>query len=370
MSQHIKFVNTSQTEFFHILRERVDQYFTTHGISQHANRAMVFKTIFMLSLYFVPYAFIVTASATGFFFWLSWFIMGLGLAGIGMSVMHDANHKAYSSNNRINTLIGYTLNLVGGDAPNWKLQHNILHHTYTNIHLADEDIENKPGMRFSPAGEHKPAHRFQFVYAFLLYSLMTFFWVLIKDFPQFFRYIRTGISKLHGTKKWVHFAQLIVWKSFYITYILVIPAVVLNVPVWHILLGFLIMHLVAGTILSLVFQLAHVVESTTYPEVNAAGNIETEWAIHQLRTTADFASSNKLLTFYVGGLNFQAIHHLFPRICHIHYPQLAPIVAATAKEFGVPYTHYDTFGAAFQSHVRMLKNLGRSDYRHLLEGMG
>jgi linoleoyl-CoA desaturase len=370
MSQHIKFVNTGQTDFFHILRERVDQYFTSNGISPHANPAMVFKTIFMLALYFVPFALIISSTATGLFFWISWIIMGFGLAGIGMSVMHDANHKAYSTNNSINTLVGYSLNLVGGDAANWKLQHNILHHTYTNIHKADEDIENKPGMRFSPAAIHKPAHRFQFVYAFVLYSLMSFFWVIIKDFPQFFRYIRTGLSKLQGAKKWKAFAVLVAWKAFYISYILVWPMSVLQIPVWHVLLGFLAMHLVAGTILSLVFQLAHVVESSAYPELNHEGNIETEWAIHQLRTTADFAGSNPLLTFYVGGLNYQAIHHLFPRICHIHYPKIAPIVAATAKEFGVPYVHYPTFGAAFQSHVRMLKKLGRSDYRHLLEEMG
>lgn len=370
MSQHIKFVNTDQTVFFQVLRERVDQYFTTNGISPHANVAMVFKTIFMLALYFVPFSLMATATATGFWFWMCWFTMGFGLAGIGMSVMHDANHKAYSANNTINNIIGHTLNLVGGDARNWKLQHNILHHTFTNIHPADEDVSDKPGLRFSPNSSHKEAHRYQFIYAFALYSLLTFFWIVLKDFLQIFRYQRTGVSKETPKEMRLTFFKLLLWKLGYMAYTVVLPMVVLDVPFWHVLLGFLVMHLVAGMILSLVFQLAHVVETSEFPKANEAGNIENEWAIHQLTTTADFANNNPLLTFYVGGLNYQIEHHLFPRICHIHYPKIAPIVAATAKEFGLPYVHYPTFGAALSSHVRLLKKLGKSDYKHMVATMG
>ena len=178
------------------------------------------------------------------------------------------------------------------------------------------------------------------------------------------------VIRLAGGALYLAGMVLMAWKVFYVSYTLVWPIMVLDVPVWHILLGYLLLHLIAGTVLSVVFQLAHVVETSEYPQVNAAGNIETEWAIHQLKTTADFAGNNPLFTFYVGGLNYQAIHHLFPRICHVHYPKIAPIVEQTAKEFGVPYVNFPTFGTAFRSHVRMLKKLGRSDYRHLLETKG
>ncbi len=370
MSHSIKFVNSNHTDFFHVLRERVDGYFIKNKISPHANGAMMFKTFFMLALYFVPFSLMVSATATGWAFWMCWVLMGFGLAGIGMSVMHDANHKAYSKHNFINTIIGYSLNLVGGDAANWKLQHNILHHTYTNIHPVDEDIINKPGLRFSPGATHKSAHRFQFIYAFFLYSLLSLFWVTLKDITQFFRYSRKGLIKEQGAKKASIFLKMILWKVFYWSYTVIWPIVVLDVPAWYVLLGFLFLHLIAGMILSIVFQLAHVIEPADFPVANADGNIETEWAIHQLRTTADFAKTNPLLTFYLGGLNFQAIHHLFPRICHVHYPQIAPIVAATAKEYGVTYLQFDTFGEALGSHVRLLKKLGHIDYRHLLESMG
>ena len=370
MSHSIKFINSNQTDFYKVLRERVDHYFKSNNVSPHANAAMIFKTAFMLILYFLPFAFILSSCATGIYFWLCWVLMGFGLAGIGMSVMHDANHKAYSADNRINNIIGHTLNLVGGDANNWKLQHNILHHTYTNIYPADEDIADKPGLRFSPSSNYSKAHRFQFLYAFGLYTLLTFFWVFVKDFPQYFRYIKSGVAAQGASKKWPGFVKLLAWKFFYIGYILIWPIMALDIPAWHIILGFLILHMIAGTILSVVFQLAHVVECAAFPMTNESGDIENEWAIHQLKTTADFGGKNRLLTFYVGGLNYQVIHHLFPRICHIHYPSIAPIIAATAKEFNLPYHHYPSFGSALHSHVSMPKKLGRKDYHHLIETMG
>src|SRR3954468_15382399 len=139
MKQKVKFVNKDKTKFFDTLKERVDLYFIENKISQHANGTMVFKTIFMLSLYFVPYLLIMTAgfSLTGM--WICSLIMGLGMAGIGMSVMHDANHGAYSANQAINQFISLSLTIVGGDNRNWKTQHNILHHTFTNIHGHDRD---------------------------------------------------------------------------------------------------------------------------------------------------------------------------------------------------------------------------------------
>jgi linoleoyl-CoA desaturase len=141
-------------------------------------------------------------------------------------------------------------------------------------------------------------------------------------------------------------------------------------PWWQIILGFLVLHAVAGLVLSLVFQLAHVVESTDFPEPDATGTIQNDWAIHQLETTANFAHKNPLLTFYVGGLNYQAIHHLFPKICHVHYPAIAPIVEATAKEYGVKYLYYPSFREALTSHVRMLRKLGVPEFTHLMHEMG
>lgn len=361
MKQKIKFVNKDKTVFFNVLKERVDNYFVENKISQHADPSMVFKTIFMISLYFVPFVLILTGLATGWAYWLCWITCGVGMAGIGMSVMHDANHGAYSDNNRVNNFVGNILYFIGGDRSNWKTQHNVLHHTYTNISGHDEDINDKVGMRFSPNGKHSKAQRFQVIYVFFFYSLMTLYWSTTKDFGQWWRYKKHGHDRSEGLQRFKSLMVIVLWKLIYFGYMMVLPIMVLDVPVWQVITGFLLMHAVAGLILSVVFQLAHVVENTEFPLPDEKGNIENEWAIHQLQTTADFAKNNWLVTFYVGGLNYQAIHHLFPRICHVHYPKIAPIVAETAKEFGVPYIYNESFGSAFASHIRMLSKLGRKE---------
>ena len=187
MKPKIKFVNKDKTQFYNTLKTRVDDYFAQNNISQHANFKMVFKSLFMLALYFVPYFLIMTQGYSLLAMWLLTLIMGLGLAGIGMGIMHDANHGAYSSSPFINKLFSGTLSIVGGDNSNWKTQHNVLHHTYTNIYGYDKDIDDKGVMRLTPESKHKKAHRFQAFYVFFFYSLMTLYWTTAKDFVQYFQ---------------------------------------------------------------------------------------------------------------------------------------------------------------------------------------
>lgn len=372
MKPKIKFINKDKTQFYNTLKARVDNYFIENNISQHANASMVFKTIVMLSLYFVPYFLIMTQGYSSLVMWLCSAIMGLGLAGIGMSVMHDANHDAYSSNPQINKLIAFSLTLVGGDNRNWRTQHNVLHHTYTNIHEYDRDIDNKVIMRFSPAGKYNKIQRFQVVYVFFFYSVLTLYWIVAKDFVQYFEFNKDGQHRDSKSQKAITLLSLILWKSLYFTYMIVLPITLLNLSFIQVLIGFLTMHAIAGLILSIVFQLAHVVKETKFPEPDEKGNIANEWAIHQLETTADFSRDSWLITFYVGGLNYQTEHHLFPRICHVHYPKIAPIVEATAKEFGLPYIYNDTIGKAFVSHMSIISKLGKNDlsFHGVMNSMG
>jgi linoleoyl-CoA desaturase len=285
--------------------------------------------------------------------------MGFGIAGIGLSVMHDANHGAYSNKPWVNNLLGFSLNLVGGNAFNWKVQHNVLHHTYTNVHDADEDISPRGVIRMHPSSEWKPMHQFQFLYAWFFYGLMTIVWVLVKDFARLPKYNREGLVKKQKAdirKEWI---ILIGSKILFVTYIFIIPLLLLPFSGWQILLGILLMHYIAGFILAIIFQPAHVIEGTEYPEPDQTGKLENAWAIHQLHTTTNFAQKNKLLSWYVGGLNYQVEHHLFPNICHVHYRNISPIVKQTAKEFGLPYKSEPTFIKALIGHTRLLKELGK-----------
>lgn len=359
----IKFIDKDRDRnlFYATLRQRVDAYFKEHKISKFHNRQMVLKTIILLSAYSVPFAYMLLFKpSTGISIGL-WTIMGFALAGIGMSVMHDANHGAYSKSSRVNYWLGHTLNLLGGSVFNWKLQHNILHHTYTNIVHLDDDIDDKLVMRFSPHTNVKWYHRFQVVYAFLFYGILTLYWALLKDFVQFSAYTKEGVNTSTKQQNRRILLKIILSKLVYFSIFIFIPVFVLGIHAGVCIGGFLLMHFIAGLVLTVIFQLAHTVEGTSHPVPDETGLIENNWAIHQLNTTVNFSRKNKWISWYVGGLNFQVEHHLFPTICHVHYPNLAPIVKLTATEFGIPYLENKTFGVALRSHISTLRRFGLRD---------
>lgn len=354
----IRFNTKSNPEFFSELRNRVNTYFEENKISPNANAMMVFKTIFMVSLYFIPLIYLLVGGVeTLSLMFLMWVLMGFGMAGIGLSIMHDANHGAYSKNKNINNALGLLLNTVGGYHVNWKIQHNVLHHSFTNIFGYDEDIE-KAILRLTPDQPHRPFHRFQIFYAPLLYSIMTFYWVVSKDFEQLVRYNRKGLYKGQGLSYRRAIWETILTKVLYFFVTLVLPIWILPFAWWQVFLGFLTMHFIGGMILALIFQPAHVSEDTQFFIPEEGGSVENNWAIHQMLTTTNFANKSTLFSWYVGGLNYQVEHHLFPNICHVHYKSLSKIVKETAAEYNLPYLERKTFVGAVASHFKLLYRLG------------
>lgn len=355
----ISFKHDGKKEFARDIKQEVNGYFEKHNLSKHANGRMVAKTIILLTTYFGAYGLIISNSVGIWGMAALCFVMGIGMAGIGFSVSHDALHGAYSSNKYINQLLGYTFDLLGANSYIWKITHNIIHHTYTNIYEHDEDLEVAEFIRLSPNAEHKPIHRIQHILAFFAYGFATLFWAFIKDYKYFFQSsLGPYEDKSHPTKEWV---TLFITKIIYYGYMLVLPYMVLPITWWQLAIGFLIVHFTAGIILGVIFQLAHVVEGTDHPTENEEGNIENAWMIHQLETTSDFAHENKLLCWYIGGLNYQIEHHLFPKICSVHYPEISDIVRSKAEEYGIPYNYHETLGAAISSHYKTLKEFGRPE---------
>ncbi|MGC4022764.1 MAG: acyl-CoA desaturase [Cyclobacteriaceae bacterium] len=358
MNLNLKFA-PGKGDFFSTLNQRVNSYFKSNNIERTANYEMVIKTVFMFSLYFTPYFILISGAVTNI--WLMYglcIVMGLGVAGIGLSVMHDANHGSYSNKNWVNNLLGISLNLIGGHALNWKVQHNVLHHTYTNVHDVDEDISPRGVLRMAPGSEWRPMHKYQHLYAWFFYGLLTLVWVLVKDFTRLTKYSKEGLLKKQKTTARNEWIFVIISKLLYFTYTIALPLILLPVTWWQVLIGFLTMHYVSGFILAIIFQPAHVIDGTEYPVPDDNGNLENNWAIHQLHTTTNFGHKNKLLSWYVGGLNYQVEHHLFPNVCHVHYRNIAPIVEQTAKEFGLPYKSKETFLEALGAHAKLMKELG------------
>jgi linoleoyl-CoA desaturase len=313
----------------------------------------------MLTIYLAPFVLILTIPMSAWIALILAIIMGVGEAGIGMSIMHDGAHGAYSSKPWLNKLVASSMYLLGSSVFNWKVQHNIKHHTFTNIFEYDPDISKVAIIRLCPHTPRKKFHRFQHIYAFPLYGLMTLF-RLFGEISTLIQYTKDGITEELRVNPKSQLLKLILIKLLYLFIIIGLPILFSNFAVWQILLGFVALHATAGMIMTTIFQLAHVVEGTDLPLPNDKKVIDMEWTVHQLHTTSDFGRKNGLLSWYIGGLDFQIEHHLFQNICHIHYPKIAKIVEGLATKYGFDYNLKKSAVHAFASHYRRLKELGRN----------
>ena len=313
----------------------------------------------MMALFFLPLIILSSGMATSVWsLFLLYILSGFGMAGIGMSVMHDAIHGSYSKNKKINTLLGYTMNLIGANTTVWRIQHNILHHTYTNINDADDDINTPFFLRFSPNDKHHWLQQYQHIYIWFIYAISTLFWITSKDFARLIRYKKMGfLGKRHEYKKAL--MSMIAWKLFYYSYALVLPMIMVPQAWGLILLAFLCMHIVTGILVSIVFQIAHIMPDNTFPLPNKIGVMEDDWYGHQFATTSNFSPKSDLLFWLIGGLNYQVEHHVLPDVCHVHYKKLTKIVSDTAKEYGMPYHVKKSVGHAIWDHMSMLRFLGK-----------
>ena len=350
--------NNKQKDFFNALKQEVDAYFEKHQIRKTGNWKLYAKAMILIPSALLIYFVLLTTPMHWGLSLLLWILFGFNMAAIGFNVMHDACHGSFSTRNWVNYLFGLTNNFLGGNAFLWKLKHNIIHHTYTNIDGVDDDINNMPFIRQCTTQQWKPMHRFQIAYMFLLYGFTSLFMFFMDYVKYFSKKIHT--TPLKKMDKWEH---LVFWggKLFFIFFYILLPVYLLG---WSQgLIGLFISQFTMGLTLAIVFQLAHVVE---HAEFEAAGvdpvKIENEWAIHQVKTTANFAFTNKIATWFLGGLNYQIEHHLFPRISHIHYPAISRIVQDTCAQFGLNYLYFPTTCAAVVSHVRFMNQMGKKPY--------
>jgi linoleoyl-CoA desaturase len=341
------------------LRNSVNKYFSKNNIQQYGNQKIYLKTMLMTMLYFAPFILMITGLVSSVILVLvCWFIMGLGMSGLGMVTMHDANHGSFSKHRWVNRFFGNSMYLLGGYPPNWRYQHNTLHHGFTNIEGHDEDIAPPGILRFSPHRPLKRIHRYQYIYAWLFYSLMSISWIIAKDFKRFKKYKEMG-AKLSSKRKYNSLlVNIIISKVVYYSVFMIIPLLTIPVTWYWIVVGFLIMHFTSGLVLSSIFQTAHVVPSSEYPVPDGNGNLDKNWAVHQLYTTTDYSPKSRIFSWLIGGLNYQVEHHLFPNISHIHYRNISKIVQSKAKEYGLPYHVNKSFVKAVSQHIKMLKLLG------------
>jgi linoleoyl-CoA desaturase len=345
-------VNHTTTRFFPVLKAKVDSYFESSRLSRSGGSRLLSKALLQFLMALALYTGLLFLPLPGWALSLGAVLLGINLAVLGFNVMHEGGHQSFSRHAWVNSAAAYMLNVLGGNTYYWKIKHNVNHHTHTNVAGMDSDINVEPFMRLHPNQPLRKIHRYQYLYWVLLYGISYIAWVFYEDFVKYF----SGRVAVHMPVKRLAFREhLIFWltKVFYVTVYLVLPVAMLG---WATaLVGFLIVTVTCGLFISVVFQLAHVVESTDFP---TESKVTGEWALHQIRTTSNFATDNRFLFWLLGGLNFQVEHHLFPKISHIHYPQINKLVKQTCREFDVCYHEYATMYKAFTSHLKYLQKMG------------
>lgn len=343
--------------FHRELRRRVDAEFKRSGTRQRDSAQMYLKTAIILGVFALAYVALVFLADSWWQGLLPGLVLGIAMAAIGFNIMHDGGHQAYSERRWVNRLMALALDLVGGSSYIWQWKHARFHHTWVNVAGHDSDIDLGVLGRLSPQQPRRPWHRWQHLYLWPLYGVTAIRWHLYGDF----RDMATGTvgeRPFDRPKGW-DLAGFVGGKLVFFTLAFGLPLFFHSLGT--VLLFYALVSAVAGVLLALVFQMAHVVEEAAFPLPDASGRqMETPWAIHQLQTTVDFARGNRVLGWLIGGLNFQVEHHLFPRISHVHYPLVARVVEDACREFGVTYREHRTFGAGIASHYRLLRRLGRS----------
>lgn len=355
----IKFSKIDKAKFFRTLNKRVNTYFKENDIKRTGNWKLYLKAFLMFAIFLVPFILILTINMPYWLLLNLTVLIGIGMAGVGMNVMHDANHESFSNKKWLNKLMGSSIYILAGNVYNWKVQHNVLHHTFTNIKGHDEDIDAGRIIRFSKHAKWLPIHKFQKYYSPVLYGLLTINWAITTDIKQMRNYLKRKLSYGKFPNPAVEWTKLVVTKIAYYLLWIVLPLAVIDIAWWKVLIAFFVMHYTAGIILSFVFQLAHIVPSAETPVPDKEGNMEHTWAVHQLYTTANFAPNNWFINFYTGGLNHQVEHHIFPHISHIHYKKIAAIVKKTTEEFNLPYNEYKTTRRALLEHFKQISELGK-----------
>jgi linoleoyl-CoA desaturase len=342
------------TEFKHALETSVNEYFRRRGIAKTGNLGIHLKAALLLAWVAGAYYLLVFHISS----WAGGLLGGLSLAlamtSVGFNIQHDGNHGSFSSRPWLNRLAGLTLDLLGCSSYLWVWKHNFGHHTFTNIPHLDDDIDLAPIGRLSPEVPLRSYHRFQQYYLWFFYLLLVVQWHFYNDYKKLVTG-KIGDRSFDQPRGW-DWVGLFGGKVIFFSLAFIVPS--FRHPWWIVVAAYLGVTMVMGLVTSVVFQLAHIVEETEHPAVSE--DVHAEWVIHQLRTTADFARENRFVTWYLGGLNFQVIHHLFPRICHVHYPQVARVVAQVCRDHQINYRAHRSVYDAIRSHFRFLRTMGHT----------
>lgn len=356
--ENIHFNKEFQSAFWDELRLEVKAYFHNNNISPYASKGQWVKMITLIVVYVCIYLSLFMFSLPLWSMWLLAFLLGLGMCAIGFNISHQAAHGALSKNHSLNRIMGFSFNLMGMSDYLWMLKHNVSHHAYTNIYENDEALKEDETLRLSEDARWYPYHRFQHIYTPFVYALFTIFWATTLDLDKLRRYNGCGSRspKPHPATELMLFWMT---KVFYITVYFVLPLYFLPVSFFQFCIGFVTMQMVGSSLITHILQVEHLNEEARVVKAAESGSVPVSWAVNQLEGTADFRVKSRIFQWFIGPVNYQIEHHLFPHIEGAHLPAVAKIVEAVARKYGLAYHVYPSFWSAVISHYKLLEKLGR-----------
>lgn len=336
-----------------VLRRRLDSYFADQKLSPKANSAMWVKIACGLAILVGSWVALYTFRPGSWKFIALYVLGGLAQTFLLLNIAHDSNHNAISSRPFVNKTLNYVFDVCGISSYMWRILHHRGHHSCINLHGEDDALSGRGIFRFTPHEALAPQHRFQHIYALLVYALFSLDYVFFRDFQCFFFPTHDYLKRTkHPLREYI---ILFAGKAFYFTYMLVLPVLILGRSPLLVVGSFLLVHVIVGLSVTLVFQTTHTIDSTYFP---ADRNEFENGVYHIFATTADYATESPFVGWLAGGLNHHVVHHLCPFVCHTHYAPLTRIVRQTAEEFGIPYRQHPTMSRAVWHHLILLKQLG------------
>lgn len=354
--EHIRFQKET-SGFYSELTSSIDQYFKVNKISYRANKQMLVKIAILFLIYCVGYFSIYLYKENTLVLFLTYSFIGAWSVLLGLNIGHDASHNAIFQKKSQNELLLYIFEMVGTNSYNWKNRHIGAHHAFPNVMDHDSDIQQTNLVKIFPKDKHQSFHAFQHLYMPFLYLFYILRWVVYRDFKDI------GTKKIgvfnNSNYPVKEIYKMILSKIFYAFYMIVLPAVLLDYTLGDMLFAFFILTVSGSLVITMVLLSTHVGEDANFPEPDEKGFLPHSWSYHQVLTAADFGTGSWLLNQLFGGFNHHVIHHLFPNICHIHYPQLTPILKEVIQKHNMPYRHKKYLFSAMFSHFKLLFRNGK-----------
>ena len=347
----------AEEPFYTEIRQAVQAYLS--GKSRYANTTVLVKGVVYALLVVISYAWLLHAHT---YLQLQFAYWAFGFSSIlcALNFAHDAAHHALTGKKKLDNIIfELVFNWQGANGYLWKIRHNHSHHAYPNVDDCDADLQVNGLIALSPNQQLRWFHRYQHIYAPFAYMFYTLLWVFYKDIVLFLQRKQANIIfRKHPAGEWIKF---VLYKILYIGMYILVPCYVTGMELKWVVIGFVLMHFILSLFLLFTFLISHYVEGIVFTNPGDDGTLNNSWARHQINVSVDFHAERLWAGCIFGGFNAHVAHHLFPNVCHVHYPRITRLIKKKLKKYDVTYREVNYLGG-IASHLRFIKMMGRGKF--------